>query len=197
MRARFFAIALLLAGCAGPVPKPPDQPGGWGKFTGPFNVELLEDGRRLRLLNDVTYTDPVGRVWVAPAGWVVDGATIPKQFWSYIGGPLEGRYRNASIFHDVVCDKRDRPWDAAALMFYNAMRCGGVKEDKAKVMYAAVYLYGPHWPAPGAPASVRGMAQASRPPSQQEVERVKNFIETKNPSLEQIRALDTPADANR
>ncbi|MDQ6861624.1 MAG: DUF1353 domain-containing protein, partial [Verrucomicrobiota bacterium] len=145
MRARFLLPWLLLVSCSTPVhvPSTPTPASGWGKFAGPFNVELLEDGRRLRLLNDLTYTDPAGLAWLAPAGWVVDGASIPKQFWSYIGGPLEGRYRNASIFHDVACDKRDRPWDDAAVMFYNAMRCGGVDETKAKLMFYAVARYGP------------------------------------------------------
>jgi hypothetical protein len=196
MRARFaLSFLLVLAGCTSPLPTPPDQPGGWGKFTGPFNVELLDDGRRLKLLNDMTYTDPAGAQWLAPAGWVVDGATIPKQFWSYIGGPLEGRYRNASIFHDVVCDKRDRPWDAAALMFYNAMRCGGVKEDKAKLMYAAVYLYGPHWTS-GKRAAAKPAMQVPRKPTAEEAERLKNIIEKENPSLERIRELGSP-EANR
>jgi hypothetical protein len=188
MRARLVFPLLLLAGCSTPVPMPPDQPGGWGKFTGPFNVELLEDGRKLRLLNDMTYTDPAGVAWLAPAGWVVDGATIPKEFWSSIGGPLEGQYRNASIFHDVACDKRERRWDEAAVMFYNAMRCGGVKERKAKLMFAAVYMYGPHWPAPGRTAA-RPQMQVPRRPTPAEVERLRKLIENENPSVEQIRAM--------
>lgn len=187
MRARFLFPFLLLAGCTAPGPMPPNQPGGWGKFTGPFNVELLDDGRKLRLLNELTYTDPAGVAWLAPAGWIVDGATIPKEFWSYIGGPLEGRYRNASIFHDVACDKRDRPWDDAAVMFYNAMRCGGVKEQKAKLMFAAVYNYGPHWPPPGRTAA-RPLVRTPRRPSAGEVERLRAFVEKENPSIDQIRA---------
>ena len=30
-------------------------------------------------------------------------------------------------------------------MFYEACRCGGVPEYKAKVLYAAVYHFGPKW----------------------------------------------------
>src|SRR5712692_9140850 len=33
-------------------------------------------------------------------------ASIPRAFWSVIGGPLEGQYRNASVFHDVACDQK-------------------------------------------------------------------------------------------
>ncbi|MDQ6654293.1 MAG: DUF1353 domain-containing protein [Verrucomicrobiota bacterium] len=187
MRARWLLPLLLLASCAGPLPSPvpSGQPSGWGKFTGPFNVELLDDGRRLRLLNEVSYTDPAGVEWRTPAGWVVDGASIPKQFWTAIGGPLEGRYRNASIFHDYVCDKRDRSWEAAARMFYNAMRCGGVEERKAKLMYAAVYLYGPHWTV-GGRTETRPRLQARRSPTAADVRRLRQFVARENPSLDQI-----------
>ena len=34
-------------------------------------------------------------------------------------------------------------------MFYDGMRCSGVSEVKAKIMYYAVYRFGPRWPTPG------------------------------------------------
>ena len=80
-----------------------------------------------------------------PAGSVVDGASIPQVFWSLVGGPFEGEYRNASVVHDVACDRKSEPWEAVHLMFYNACRCGGVGEKKAKLLYWAVYLGGPRW----------------------------------------------------
>lgn len=99
--------------------------------------------------------------------------------------PLEGRYRNASIFHDYVCDQRDRPWEAAARMFYNAMRCGGVEERKAKLMYAAVFLYGPHWTV-GGRAETPPRAQRRRAPTAADVRRLEQFVARENPSIEQI-----------
>src|SRR5229473_500744 len=72
-------------------------------------------------------------------------ASIPRAFWSVIGGPLEGQYRNASVFHDVACDQKSQPWKTVHRMFYNAMRWSGVYEIKAKIMYYAVYNFGPRW----------------------------------------------------
>ena len=182
----FLLTCVLLFGCAAPPTPAPGTAGSWGYFTGPFNVRLDENGRQLHLLNDVSYTAPDGIVWTAPAGWTIDGASIPKPFWSIIGGPLEGRYRNASIFHDVACDRRDRPWDKAAMMFYQAMRCGGASEEKSKIMYYAVYRFGPHWGS-GSTMAAKNVG-APRPPTQEDVERIKNFVKEKNPGLNEIQA---------
>ena len=119
----------------------------WGSFSGNVKTEWLsDDGRRMKLLEDFTYTDPLGVEWVAPVDSVVDGASIPKFAWPIVGSPFEGKYRNASVVHDVACIQKEHPWEAVHLAFYYAMRAGGVSLTKAKIMYAAVYLGGPKWP---------------------------------------------------
>ncbi len=45
-------------------------------------------------------------------GAIVDGASIPRMFWSIIGGLFDEGYRDASIIHDWYCDKRLRTWQA-------------------------------------------------------------------------------------
>lgn len=122
---------------------PPAEP--WGRFSGTPKVELLDNGRELRLLEDFAYVDQNGKSWAAPKDSVVNGASIPRAFWSIIGGPLEGQYRNASIIHDVGCERMAESWQGVHLAFYHACRCGGVGESKAKLMYAAVYHFGPRW----------------------------------------------------
>lgn len=69
----------------------------------------------------------------------------PRFAWSIIGGPFEGKYRKASVIHDVTCVEKARPWQEVHLAFYEAMLADGVGEKKAKVMYAAVYHRGPRW----------------------------------------------------
>jgi hypothetical protein len=93
----------------------------------------------------LTYTDPACRKWIAPANSVVDGASIPQWAWSIIGGPFEGKYRDASVIHDVACDEKKAHWQDVHLTFYNAMLTNGVEIVKAKIMYAAVYYFGPRW----------------------------------------------------
>lgn len=117
-----------------------------GKYVGTVQTEWLEDGRRMRLLSPFAYFDPNGVEWNAPTGWVVEGASIPQVAWSFIGAPFEGKYRNASVIHDVGCDQKIRPWEAVHKVFYWAMRTSGVETWRAKIMYAAVYHFGPRWP---------------------------------------------------
>lgn len=115
------------------------------RFEGDFLVTLLNDGRDIRLESDLVFYDPNGVRWAAPKGAVVDGASIPKPFWGIVGGPLEGKYRNASIIHDWYCDKRTRTWQATHRVFYDGMIASGVGEVQAKLFYYAVLWGGPRW----------------------------------------------------
>jgi hypothetical protein len=99
----------------------------------------------MTLVQDFAYVDPSGLRWDAPAGAVVDGASIPRMAWSVIGGP-EGLCRKASVIHDVACDRRRQPWEKVHEAFYTAMLAAGVPAVTAKVMYAAVYHFCPRWP---------------------------------------------------
>jgi hypothetical protein len=94
---------------------------------GTVAAEWLETGRKMKLLREYRYIDPDGEFWIAPEGWVVDGASIPKFLWSLTGGPYEGLYRNASVVHDVECDRKAKPWRAVHRMFYYHMLCSGVE----------------------------------------------------------------------
>ncbi|OQS41908.1 DUF1353 domain-containing protein [Chromobacterium haemolyticum] len=111
----------------------------------PPQTAWLPDGRRMRLTQPFGYVDKDNLPWPVPVGAIVDGASIPQVLWSLIGGPLEGLYRQASIIHDYYCDVRTRPWQAVHRVFYEAMLCSGVSEPKAKIMYYAVYRFGPRW----------------------------------------------------
>ena len=110
----------------------------------------------MRLLEDAKYIARDGRVWLAPKGWSIDGASIPKAFWCSVGGPYEDTYRDASVFHDVACDQKTAHWQDVHYMFYTGMKCSGVDEEKAKIMYAAVYRFGPRWAEPQARGGTGG-----------------------------------------
>lgn len=123
------------------VPKGPPR-----TFVGRVVAEWLPDGRKMRLLEDFGYYDDRGLRWDAPKGSIVDGASIPRIAWTPVGGPFEGLYRYASVIHDVACDQKDRPWQAVHEVFYSAMLAAGEDPLRAKVMYGAVYHFGPRWP---------------------------------------------------
>jgi hypothetical protein len=206
---------LAAAGCSGCG----EKPGGavlpaakdWGEFLGDPQVELLPDGRNLKLKEDFVYIDPRKKVWTAPKDSVVDGASIPQAFWTLVGGPLEGPYRNASVVHDTECVRKGEPWQGVHLMFYEGCRCGGVSETKAKVMYWAVYHFGPRWELvretrtveetrPDGTKRTRAVtvskAALTKPTAKVDDESAKRaelFIQENNPSLEELRKLDPSA----
>ncbi len=139
-------LMIAVAGCDVPtVSLPTPSHSDWGRFEGEVVASWDADGRLMTLREDFAYVDPAGRRWLAPAGTVVDGASIPRLFWTVIGSPFSGRYRNASVVHDIECDEMREPWQDVHRMFYEACRAGGVEEAQAKIMYYAVYHFGPRW----------------------------------------------------
>lgn len=115
----------------------------------PFGNDLIlrmeGDGRTATVLEDFSFLDPTGRTWITPAGWNVDGASIPQSLWGTVGGPFSGRYRAASVIHDRYCDIKTYPWREVHRVFYDAMIAAGVEKPKATFMYLAVYRFGPRW----------------------------------------------------
>ena len=118
---------------------------GFGRYVGEVKTKWLDDGRRMELLENFLFIGPDGVEWDAPKGWVIDGASIPQIAFSLVGGPYDKPYRAASVIHDVACDRKSRHWEDVHLAFFHAMRASGVSSVKAKVMYAAVYTFGPRW----------------------------------------------------
>ena len=121
-----------------------------GRYVGTIQTSWDTTGRTMTLLAPFEYVDSNDQHWIAPKGSVVDGASIPKFAWSIIGGPFEGLYRDASVIHDIACDEKRRPWNMVHETFYWAMLTSGVDPTKAKIMYAAVYHFGPRWVTPSA-----------------------------------------------
>ena len=196
-----IVAALLFAGC-GSAPQrvswreAATQSHPWGYFSGVPVTQWNPDGRSMTLLRHFSYTDPNGMLWVAPDGSVVDGASIPRTLWSLMGGPFEGRYRNASVLHDVAYTMQNRPPRECDRMFYNAMRCSGVGPIEAKTMYYALLRFGWHWDfsikrAKPVKIGRKMVARAEpKPPptvaAQQEIQGVRDWISHSEPSVEQI-----------
>ena len=91
MRLLVPVFALLLSGCVFSKHHDNTDPAGpWGYYSGTIDTRWDADGRTMTLLNELRYTDPKGVIWIAPAGSVIDGASIPRALWSLMGGPFEG-----------------------------------------------------------------------------------------------------------
>jgi Protein of unknown function (DUF1353) len=183
-----FAAAILV-GCAGD--KTPAWIRGasktsskWGHYSGYVEARWENDGRSMTLLSELRYTDPQGVIWIAPAGSQVDGASIPRSLWTLMGGPFEGKYRNASVLHDVAYDQKNRPHEVCDQMFYNAMRCSGVSAVNAGTK------------APKAePVKVgEEIVARAEPVNQSDLNATRDWIRTSDPNLQQI---EQRADAPR
>lgn len=144
-KAQFIAAAatLLLLGWTIASSQGPQYPN--GRFSGAPIVELGDGGRKVRLVEEFSYVDPREKIWRVPKDTIVDGASIPRAFWSVVGGPFEGTYRDASIIHDHYCTVRTEPWQDVHRMFYYGMLARGTLPGKAKAMYYAVRVGGPRW----------------------------------------------------
>ncbi len=113
------------------------------------------NARKCKLGAELTYNSSRdGLVWQTDK-WqdeekesgTTDGASIPEWAQPIIGDPYDELYLKAAIVHDHYCYKENhvRTWVATHLMFYDALIDLGVNEIKAKTMYFAVFLFGPHW----------------------------------------------------
>ena len=168
----------------------------WGYYNGEPETRWNPDGRTMTLLTELRYTDPTGMVWVAPAGSVVDGASIPRYLWSLLGGPFEGKYRNASVLHDVAYGQHNRPWQDCDRMFYYAMRCSGVNGVEAKTMFYALYKFGHHWKFPikrAKPVKYEGVlvtraeeVPRAIPVNPEQINEARDWIRDAQPSLDEI-----------
>jgi hypothetical protein len=187
-----FAAAILV-GCSGD--KTPAWVHGaaktsnkWGHYSGYVEARWENDGRSMTLLSELRYTDPQGVIWIAPSGSQVDGASIPRSLWTLMGGPFEGKYRNASVLHDVAYDQKNRPHEVCDQMFYNAMRCSGVSSVEAGTMYYALRKFGHHWKAPKAePVKVgEEIVARAEPVNQTDLNATRDWIRNSDPNLQQI-----------
>ncbi|WP_445487854.1 DUF1353 domain-containing protein [Rhodopseudomonas sp. RCAM05734] len=122
-------------------------------------------GNTKLLAADLLYVDGNAQVWKAGAGDVTDGASIPGLFQPIIGGPWEKAYLPAAVMHDHYTNNAHmvRTWQSTARMFFSAMVVGNVEIIRAKLMYYAVYVFGPHWDklAPGVPCGTNCIFSAT------------------------------------
>jgi Protein of unknown function (DUF1353) len=159
----------------------------FGRFTGKFVAEFGDDGRKVTLMEPFSYVDPAGLEWNVPDGYRTDGASVPSALWA-LYPPFTGNYRSAAVIHDYYCDNKERSWQDTHKVFYFAMRAANVAEKTAKIMYSAVYLFGPRW-GPGTRPGQRNARVEVTPERQEEVvKELQALVENENPDLDSLLA---------
>ncbi len=100
------------------------------------------EDRDMELTADFAFVEPTER-WEAPAGSVVNGASIPSGLWSIVGSPFVGDYRRAAVIHDVYYGAHQgKARKEVDEMFRLAMLSDGVSGKKTQLIYAGVRVGG-------------------------------------------------------
>lgn len=140
------------------------------------------------LAEPLNFTDARAKTWVAPRGTLTDGASIPPIFVSIVGSPTAPEYVEAGAIHDAYCGvgnegganyHRGR-WQDVHRMFYDALVASGTPDQRAKLMFAAVWLGGPRW------NTYEDLTRMPIGTKQAGLRKVQRYIEQVNPSLRQL-----------
>jgi hypothetical protein len=110
-----------------------------------FTPQGCQQSGLCEIKNDFRYKDPSGIEWLTKAGDKTDGASIPSWAQPFVGQPFDAMFIKAAVIHDHYCDRHVRPWRQTHRVFYDALVETGVADAKSKLMYYAVYLFGPKW----------------------------------------------------
>lgn len=115
-------------------------------FTKYPSLRLLADGELWEVMEDFEYhvgSEDSNEVIKVPKGFITDGASIPKIFWSFIGGQW-GKYGYAAVLHDFLYHTKIYTRKKSDQIFLEAMGVLGVPKWKRLLMYFAVRLAGWH-----------------------------------------------------
>ncbi|WP_370313673.1 DUF1353 domain-containing protein [Sagittula sp.] len=149
--------------------------------------------------DEIEFIDASGETWTAPRQTLTDGATIPPIFAPLIGDRQSREYLMAAALHDAYCGVgnnalptwRTRAWQDVHRMFYEALLVNGTPPQKAKIMFAAVYLGGPRWDDPA-----RDLSEVPEEALQKEMAWCLEWIEQTDPDVEAIAAWMTKREAD-
>jgi hypothetical protein len=159
----------------------------FGHFIGKFVADFSDDGsgRKVTLMEPYSFVDPFGQEWDVPSGYKTDGASVPTALWA-IYPPFTGNYRSAAVIHDYYCDSKARTWQDTHKVFYFAMRAANVDEKTAKIMYGAVYLFGPRWGPGTLPGQRSAPVKATAEQQQAVVKELQDLVDKDNPDLDSL-----------
>ena len=118
-----------------------------GRFTTRPAVLPLP-GDRWAFDEPLTWHQDDGTAVTVPQGYAMDGAWIPRAFWSTIGHPMRTDFVYAAGVHDFECGQRQRPSAEVHRRFGAMLAAEGVGRVRRTLMTAAVRWFGPSWEMP-------------------------------------------------
>jgi len=94
------------------------------------------DGRHIWVAEPMTFVTRSGETIVVPIGTTADGASIPQPLWIKL--PPFGLYWRASILHDFLYRRTERPREECDALLLEAMESDGVPLETRMVIYEGV-----------------------------------------------------------
>lgn len=102
-----------------------------------------EDGiTKLRLLKPITFIGNDGRRYLIPAGYVSDGASVPRFFWRLLSPCIDGRTLPSSVVHDFEYDHAIGTRSGSDGDYYARLVADGYPKCKAMLTWAGVRMGG-------------------------------------------------------
>jgi hypothetical protein len=115
------------------------------RFNGDVVLEELDDSSFWKLQNDFSYENDSVKITVK-SGFLTDGASIPKAFWSIVGNPLESDLLKPAIIHDGLYTLMKLSRLESDNLLKEMLLFNGASKAKVFLVYYAVRLFGnSHW----------------------------------------------------
>ena len=110
-----------------------------------LDTRVIGNGKKRLLLADYTYENDKYIITLKP-GFVTDGASIPKAFWTILSSPFEGPLVYGAMIHDGLYTKMQLPRKECDELLREMAIEQGYNKIKADLVYEAVRLFGgSHW----------------------------------------------------
>ncbi len=111
-----------------------------------LNVEIFEDDAgctQIRLLEPLVF-EWKGIKHVIPAGFVSDGASVPRFFWRLVDPPITAATLIPSVKHDFIYRTKKKFMTRAECdkLYYNDLRANGYSWVKSNLTYTGVRIGG-------------------------------------------------------
>lgn len=116
---------------------------------GPIVSDLISE-KEMKLVEafDIELSTSFDYQMTVPSGFIYDGASIPRLFWTVIGSPFDPKYSVASLIHDYLYNNpNSRPFWAnnrkmADKIFWVLLVRSGVNPITSSMLYLPVRIFG-------------------------------------------------------
>ena len=111
-------------------------------FTQRLQLEQIGE-KKWKLLKSFSYhvgSEDSEEIITVREGFVCDGASIPKLFWTIIGRPF-GRYAQCAVLHDWMYQHQMYTRRKADVIFFRSMRAMKVPFMQRWLMFRSVRLF--------------------------------------------------------